>query len=42
MRTALARARPDARLVDVADSYSLVPLNQRELLADLIAEFVAE
>jgi pimeloyl-ACP methyl ester carboxylesterase len=37
----LAELLPDARLVDVADSYSLIPLDQPGTLARLVGEFAA-
>ena len=36
----LAAAFPDARLVEVADSYTFVPEDQPAVLADLITEFI--
>jgi pimeloyl-ACP methyl ester carboxylesterase len=38
----MAASFPDARLVEIDDSYSFVPEDQPERLATLIAEFVAE
>lgn len=37
----LAELLPDARLVEVADSYSLIPLDQPGTLARLVGEFAA-
>lgn len=36
-----AQILPDARVVDVADSYTFVPLDQPDTVADQIAQFVA-
>ena len=38
----LAALRPDARLVEIADSYTLLPLDQPARLAGVIREFVLE
>jgi pimeloyl-ACP methyl ester carboxylesterase len=35
----LARLLPHARLVEVADSYTLIPLDQPQRIAQLIREF---
>jgi pimeloyl-ACP methyl ester carboxylesterase len=36
----LAAAFPNSRLVEIADSYTLIPLDQPALLADHIREFI--
>ena len=38
----LAAAFPDARLVEVSDSYTLVPIDQPEALAAALGEFAGE
>jgi pimeloyl-ACP methyl ester carboxylesterase len=38
----LAKLFPDARLIEIADSYTLIPIDQPRALAGAIREFVAE
>ena len=38
----LSELLPDARLVEIADSYTLLPLDQPARLAGVIREFVLE
>jgi pimeloyl-ACP methyl ester carboxylesterase len=38
----LAQMLPDARLVEIEDSYTLIPQDQPALLAKLLREFIVE